>query len=296
MSTAAAQRPASDQAARLRRLIHEPALRPPPIAAIASGKGGVGKSLLAVSLAALLAPSRRVVLLDADFGAANADIMLGVAPLRRLDEPFRTAFAQGRRPRDIALEVGEDPGRFRLVPGIVGRGIAPDPEQRRRLLASLGEFGLDTDLLVIDTAAGVGDEVLDMLAGADCPLVVTTPEPTALADAYALLKSMLRRHGPAPLARTALVINMARDRASAERVYRRIAAVADRFLGVRPILAGWVPIDRRLAEGVRAQRPSAGTGRRTRSVHNLIALATCIDATARNAHELRCGLSEPGLC
>jgi flagellar biosynthesis protein FlhG len=294
VSTAAVQRPASDQASRLRRLINEPALRPPPIAAIASGKGGVGKSLLAVSIAALLAPTRRVVLLDADFGAANADIMLGVAPLRRLDEPFRTAFAHGRRPSDIAIEVGHAPGQFRLVPGIVGRGAAPDSDQRRRLMASLGEFARDTDLLIIDTAAGVGDEVLDMLAGADCPIVVTTPEPTALADAYALLKSLLRRHGPGPLVRTVMVINMAPDRAAAERVYRRMAAVADRFLGVRPLLAGWVPSDRRLAQGVRAQRPSAATGRRTRSVHSLIAIATWIDAAARNAHELRGVLPELG--
>lgn len=256
------RREQDDQATRLRRMLDQaatppidepppPELHAPPIITVASGKGGVGKSIIALSLATAIARVNRVTLLDADFGAANADVLLGLAPLRRLDECFLTRFAPGRRPADIAIDVSE---RLRLVPGIVGGRHLPDATERQRLLARLVDFHTTADAMVIDAAAGVHPAVIDMLAAADCPVIVTTPEPTAAADAYALLKSLARSANPDAAARACIAINLADSRDQAMHVYRRLAAVSERFLGFRPALAGVLPRDPRVSKAVRAQQ------------------------------------------
>ncbi len=285
-----------DQATRLRRMLDQaspppafgteppppPDLHAPPIITVASGKGGVGKSILALSLAASIARRKRVTLLDADFGAANADVLLGLAPLRRLDECFLTRFAPGRRPADIAIDVAD---RLRLVPGIVGGRHLPDASERRGLVARLVDFHTTADALIIDAAAGVHPAVLDMLAAADCPVIVTTPEPTAAADAYALLKS-LAKASPHAASRACIAVNLADDRGQAERVYRRLAAVSERFLGCRPILVGVVPRDTRISRAVRAQQV-ATLRQRPRLRRAVNGIASGVLSFATEAHALR---------
>ncbi|MEO1584437.1 MAG: P-loop NTPase [Planctomycetota bacterium] len=304
----APQPPADDQATRLRRLIdtplartrptaaheladppaHCPTLHAPPIITVASGKGGVGKSIAALSIALELARERRVTIIDADFGAANTDVLLGIAPLRRLDESFHTRFAPGRRPADIAIDVAPN---LRLVPGIVGGRLLPDARSRRALLERLVDFHTSADVLVIDAAAGVHPAVIDMLAAADCPLLVVTPEPTAVADSYALLKSLARTtstdaQAQSAAARAFIAVNQALDRRDTERIHRRLAAVADRFLGIRPPLAGAIPRDDRIARAVRAQQLEA-IRRRPKLRRAIRAIATGALAAATEAHTLR---------
>lgn len=283
-----------DQATRLRRMLgtaaqplppaepEPPRLNAPPVITVASGKGGVGKSILALSLALSMARTNRVTLIDADFGAANADVLLGLAPLRRLDECFLTGFAPGRRPADIAIDVRDG---LRLVPGVVGGRRLPDAADRARLLRRLVDFHTTADTLVIDAAAGVHPAVIDMLAAADCPVIVTTPEPTAAADAYALLKSLVGI-APAAAARACIAVNLAESPDHADRVYRRLAAVSERFLGFRPTLAGVVPRDPRMARAVRAQQV-ATLRQRPRLRRAVAGIAGCALAFAREAHALR---------
>lgn len=272
------------RASRLSRKPALPARQPPPTIAVASGKGGVGKTVLAVTLAAIEARRSAVTLLDTDFGAANADVMLGIAPMRRLDECFRARFAPGHRPVDLAIEI--EPG-FAIVPGLIGAAHRPSADDRRGLIDSLADFADRSRLLVLDASAGVDRSAIDVLGAADCPLIVTTPDPTAIADAYAMLKSFRLVHGDAAARRALLVVNQAGSRQAGQRVHKRIAAVAERFLGFRPGLAGVIPVDRRIAEGVRRQQPTAMHRRWTPALRAAARIAEITVSSANHAHSLR---------
>lgn len=254
-----------DQATRLRAMLGTdertpapPPTRParPKLITLASGKGGVGKTFTSISLAtAFAAHGQRTVLIDTDFGAANADIMLGLAPLRRLDECFIRGFTRGHALTDIAIESGAG---FRLVPGPVGMGRPPASADRQRLVAGLSSLNETADLALMDCSAGVGPSVLDLLGASDLSIVVLTPEPTSIADAYALIKSLVRTQGPDSATKLGLVVNQITSKAEAERVHRRIAAVAKRFLGLTLPLVGAIPYDKAVSRGIREQRVAQG--------------------------------------
>ncbi|RNC81075.1 MAG: hypothetical protein ED559_04550 [Phycisphaera sp.] len=228
----------------------------PKIITLASGKGGVGKTFTSISLATAFASlGHRTTLIDADFGAANADIMLGLAPLRRLDECFIRGFARGHTLRDIAIDSGAG---FRLVPGPVGMGRPPASADRQRLLSGLSALNNTTDLALLDCSAGVGPSVLELLAASDIAVVVLTPEPTSIADAYALVKSLVRSKGPESASKLKLLVNQAGSKAEAERVHRRVSAVARRFLGLTLPLIGLIPYDKTVKRGVCDQRVVQG--------------------------------------
>lgn len=222
------------------------------VVAVASGKGGVGKTNLSVNLSAVLASrGHRVTLLDADFGLANADVVAGVSPRGRLDEVIE----EGRPIRDILVEA---PGGFRLAAGASGvaRLVDAGSQTARAVVARLERLERDTDLVVIDCAAGIGRSVLGMLLAADMPVVVVTPEPTSYTDAYGLIKAASReaaRRGETLTPQ--LWVNQARDRGEAERVYERISKVARRFLGAPVGMIGWTPADSAVPDAVRKRRP-----------------------------------------
>jgi flagellar biosynthesis protein FlhG len=277
-----------DQASRLRALLAgaRPSPRPDPtharrpappqppgparVIAIASGKGGVGKTTLGVNLSiALASHSMRTTLLDADLGTANADLLCGLSPRRRLDA-WLTLAREHRAPliRDLIMEA---PGGFRLVPGAVGIALAGELDAPARLALAEAIDALDSlsDAVVVDAAAGVGRQVLSVVAMADVTIIVTTPEPPAIADAYALIKcavaerrairsdssrSLTRGIGPRD-ARLALVVNQAREMREALDVHRRITNVAERFLDTRIPLLGVVAEDPGVGAAVRAKRP-----------------------------------------
>lgn len=287
MSTAA-----PDQAARLRQLFaqqhpggvspvtseHPPrvALAPAPVGptttmiTVASGKGGVGKTSLAVNLSIAMAQfGCRTTLLDADIGTANADVLCGMSPRRRLDDLFRVGSRRLTSAAEIAVKA---PGGFMLVPGAVGipRLSQLAPADRDQVLDQLVALESQTDLFLIDAGAGVGPDVLGFVEASDATLLVVTPDPTSIADAYALVKSAKAR-GASPS--WWVVINAAAHEAEAISTHGRLASCAARFLGVRLPMLGWVHADKHIAQAVRKRRPFMLGARRSRSSREVRSLA-----------------------
>lgn len=217
------------------------------IVAIASGKGGVGKTWLAVTLAhALALAGRRVLLVDGDLGLANVDVQLGLDPARDL-----SAVLAGLGVAEAALrhEAG-----FDILPGRSGSGAlaALDEAALACLIAALEQAAELWEVVVLDLGAGLGRAVRRLAAAADTLLVVATGEPTSLTDAYAVLK-LHRRDRPGGDAR--VVVNQAADRAAGERVWRTLDQACRSFLGAGVPLAGIVRRDPRVAEAIRRQTP-----------------------------------------
>ena len=242
-----------DQASQLREMVSRMTARAPTngqarVLAITSGKGGVGKTNVAVNLAARLAMmGRRVLLLDADMGMANADVLCNINPRANLAH-----VVAGRRRLEEAMV--DAPGGFTLIPGASGLATMASLSEfeRKRLVNLLRHLDRNYDLVLVDTGAGISPNVLNFVEAADESLLVTTGEPTAITDAYALIKTLSRRGRPV---RVSLIVNMARDRVEARRVFARIDAVCRRFLDLSLTDAGYVAMDPRVVAAVRRRTP-----------------------------------------
>src|SRR4051794_22614784 len=218
------------------------------VIAVTSGKGGVGKSNVSVNLAIQFAAAgKKVVLLDADLGLANADVLCN------LDLPANLSHVIARK-KELREVMVKAPGGFYLIGGASGLARMADLEEidRQRIVDSLAELEQQADVILIDTGAGISPNVLSFTRAADHVLVVTTPEPTAITDAYAVIKVISREpaeHGaPAqtqydPGRQISLLVNQVRSAAEARIVYDRIAKVAKQFLNVRIQDAGFVMHD-----------------------------------------------------
>jgi len=216
--------------------------------AVTSGKGGVGKTNLAVNIALAAARRRhRTILIDADYGLANADLILDVEPKWNLSH----VLAGEVDPRAALVE---GPGGVRLLAGSSGiRRFADLDDEGREAAARVFEtLAWDADLLVIDTGAGIARSVIATAAAADEILVATCPEPPAIADAYAVIKSIA---GEGDHGRVWVVVNRAVTRSEAAVVAGRIAEVARDFLGVDVRWAGHIPEDPCVPLAVKRRRP-----------------------------------------
>lgn len=237
-----------DQASALRQLVMDAAGRRARYVAVTSGKGGVGKSSVAVNLAVRLAGmGRRVVLLDADLGTANADVLCNVASRVNLAH-----VVAGRRALSEAMVAA--PGGFRLVPGASGLATMADLSafERARLVQAMQQIDAECDIVLVDTGAGIGPNVLGFTSGVDQVLVVTTPEPPALTDAYALIKSVHRARQDASIA---VFVNLVHGEAEARRVFDRVNLVARRFLKTNLTYAGYLPRDEQVVQAAMRRWP-----------------------------------------
>jgi flagellar biosynthesis protein FlhG len=222
---------------------------PPLVVSVTSGKGGVGKTNLAVNLACCLArEGKGVILLDADLGLANVDILLGLTPGKNLFHLFH----EGARLSDVIVET---PYGFRILPAASGVSemLSLSAGQKLTLLEAVDELETGLDYLIVDTGAGINDNVLYFNLAVQERIVILTPEPTSLTDAYALIKVMQQNHG---VHEFRILVNLAPDMKAAREVFSRLYKACDHFLaGVALDFAGMIPRDAQVRSSVIAQKP-----------------------------------------
>jgi len=233
----------------IKRIVRD--LRPRArVMTVASGKGGVGKTNLAVNLAiALAAAGQRVLLVDADLGLANVDLVLGQHPRGDLGHVLA-----GRLPLEQIVQEG--PAGIRWIPGASHMPAIGRVDERRReaLLEGLTALETQHDFLLLDAPAGIGRGVLHLAQQADELLLVTTPEPPAMMDAYMLLKALAAMRAES-LGRIRLIVNMVTHQGDGRRVHRRLEEVSQRFLGLTVELLGYVFCDGHVGRAVQRQEP-----------------------------------------
>lgn len=233
-----------DQAAGLRR-IREP--HPVQVIVVTSGKGGVGKTNVSVNLAIALAQrGKEVMLMDADLGLANVDVLLGLRPLYNLSHVL-----SGERSLEEIIVPG--PQGLRIVPASSGIAGMADlgPMHHAGIIRAFSELSQDLDILLIDTAAGASDGVLSFGRAAQEIIVVVCDEPASITDAYALIKLLSREHGQRNFR---VLANMTRDAREGGELFAKLNKVADRFLDVALDYMGAVPYDDYLRKAVQKQR------------------------------------------
>lgn len=222
----------------------------PTVVTIASGKGGVGKTLTTVNLAvAARRMGQKVLIFDGDLGLANVDVVLGLSARYNISD----VLDGNAELKDIVVE---GPLGIDLIPS--GSGISSltrlSPAQKQQILDQIDRLEESYDLILIDAGAGIADNVVQFARAADKTVVVTTPEPHAMTDAYALIKVLAEEHD---VESCTLLVNQARSADEGIKVADRIAEVAQRFLNVRVSHLGHVPYDPQVPKSVMQRRAAS---------------------------------------
>ena len=234
---------AEDQAQGLQRVRES---RPVRVLAVTSGKGGVGKTNVSVNLATALAGiGREVMLMDADLGLANVDVVLGLQTTVNLSHVI-----SGECTLDEVVVQG--PRGIQVVPGASGvtRMAGLSQAEHAGLIRAFSELSVPLDVLVVDTPAGISDDVISFSRASQEVIVVVCDEPASMTDAYALIKVLSREHG---IGRFHILANRVRDGQEGNVLYRKMAAVCGRFLDVTLHYMGAVPEDPMLRQAVQRQ-------------------------------------------
>ena len=221
---------------------------PVRVIAVTSGKGGVGKTNISVNLAASLSlAGQRVMLMDADLGLANVDVLLGLEPHFDLQHVI-----SGEKSLDEIIVEG--PLGIHVVPASSGveRMAELTSVEHASLISAFSELEQPIDVLIVDTAAGIADGVVSFAKACQEVIVVVCDEPTSLTDAYALIKVLSMRHG---IKQFQILANMVKDESQGLILYEKLLNTTDRFLEVGLKYLGAVPFDEQLRQSVRAQKP-----------------------------------------
>lgn len=235
-----------DQASGLRKMVQKQE-RITRVIAVTGGKGGVGKTNVSINTAtAMAAQGQRVLLLDADLGLANVDVLLGVRARKNLSHVFSGECTL----QEILIKT---PSGVYIIPAASGtQGMVElTPAQHAALIQSFSELQNEFDCLIVDTAAGISDMVLSFARASQEVLVVVCDEPTSITDAYALIKLLSREHG---VFRFRIVANMVRSLREGKELFAKLSKVTDRFLDVAIELVATIPFDENVRKAVRQQK------------------------------------------
>ena len=250
----------ADQAEKLRELVKAGTSSPEALGSssgakktriitITSGKGGVGKTNMAVNLAISFARiGKKVTLLDADLGLANVNVILGVIPKYTLYHMIR----QQKTMREIITDTEYG---IQFVAGASGfTKIANLSDDERKSFIEEMLALADADILIIDTSAGVSKNVLDFVAAADDTLIITTPEPTAITDAYGIIKIIATEFNNTNMS-LKLIVNRVESVVEGKKVAERVISIANQFLNIKVDYLGFIFEDPMVQNSVRKQRP-----------------------------------------
>jgi flagellar biosynthesis protein FlhG len=239
-----------DQADSLRQLAAQGKIAKAPlkIYAVTSGKGGVGKTNVTANLATVLARAgKRVLIIDADLGLANVEIVLGVKPRYHLGD----LLDKGLSINDVLVE--GPPGVMLLAAGSGVKSLTQlTDEQKMKLIQALDPIDETFDIVLIDSGAGIGDNVLFFVGAAQEAILVVSPEPTSLVDAYATVKVLSQQAGVHTFN---VIINPVVDELAARGIFQKLTAVTGKFLEARVRHLGYIPRDENLHRAIMAQRP-----------------------------------------
>lgn len=221
---------------------------PVRVIAVTCGKGGVGKTNISANLGVSLAElGRRVILLDADLGLANLDVVLGMHAERNLSHVMR-----GECSLEEVMVTG--PKGLKVIPGASGiqHMAEMSPAENAGLIHAFSEVANDVDVLLIDTAAGISDLVISFSRAAQEQIVVVCDEPASITDAYAIIKLLNREHG---VSRFRILANMVKSVQEGRDLYNKMCRVTDQYLDVMLNYMGSIPYDEQLRKAVRSQKP-----------------------------------------
>ncbi len=244
--------------------------KPVRVIAVTSGKGGVGKTNISVNLAASFAKQgNNVLLMDADLGLANVDILFDLHP--KFD--LRHVIAGERSLDEIIVDA---PMGLKVIPASSGVSSMADlsPAENAGLVRAFSELEFPVDTMIVDTAAGISDSVITFCKASQEVIVVVCDEPTSITDAYALIKVMSRDHG---VTRFHILANMVNNNAHGEELFRKISRVTDHFLDIVAVHIGSIPMDDYLRKAVRHQMPVIEAFPRSPSAQAITRLAKTID-------------------
>lgn len=236
------------------------------VVAVGSGKGGVGKTTFCINAGLALSRCRqRVVLLDADIGMANVEVLMGLHSSSNL-----THVIEGRCPLSDILT--ECPGGIRILPGSSGISslTSLDSIQFNRIISGFSDLEDDCDILMLDTGAGLSELVLKFLEAADEFLLLTNPEPHALMDGYALTKALTKRN---PLIRVNVIVNRCDSEQEALQSGGAFIQAARQFLGINPAYLGWLPHDRLIPQSLKRRQPLFLTHPKVEFSRNILSIA-----------------------
>jgi len=233
--------------------------------AILSGKGGVGKSNLALNLSyALFRAGHRVLLMDFDVGLANVDVLLGLSPEKNLQDLFRPEVTA----EEVLLSV--EPNGFDFLPAASGvpELLEMDDDMREILFQKLNTVFGAYDYLMLDLGAGISQTVMSVAAMSHLRVLVVTPEPTSLTDAYAVIKVLHTQYG---ISDFLILVNQVETPADIQATFNRLSAACQLFLGFEPVLLGGVRSDPALPEAVRRQIPLLRHAPRSPAAQDILA-------------------------